>query len=130
MLVAAAEAASAGPHWLTVLTAVFIAAGGVGGFITLLNLPKLRKKMDVDAAEVLTGAAMAIVKPLKDEIDALNARVQRLESERAQHREILNAHAVWDELVAAIVQSAGLNVPPAPPLYPPARIVPDPVPPG
>lgn len=114
----AAEATSAAfPLWLAALIAVLAAVGGVGGIVALLNLPKTRQKMDAEAAEVLTGAAVAIVQPLKTQVESLTARVLRMERRERQHLLLLANHATWDELAVACLREVGMEIPNPPPLY-------------
>lgn len=114
---AAAASAPAIPVWLAAIVAVVAAIGGVGGIVALFNLPKTRQKMDAEAAEVLTGAAVAIVAPLKAQVDELRARVVRMERREREHLSLLHVHAAWDELAVACLREAGMEVPHPPPLH-------------
>jgi NAD(P)H-dependent flavin oxidoreductase YrpB (nitropropane dioxygenase family) len=115
-LIAAVESGSGGPSWVALVIAVAAAVGGVGGVVALLNLPKMRRKMDADTADVLTKAALALVEPLRRQVEVLGSRVQTMEAEQlAQHR-LHTAHKAWDELAFAVASEAGMVLPPPPPL--------------
>lgn len=124
---AAADAAVAGPPWISLAIAVLLAVGGIGGVVTLLNLPKMRKKIDAETTQVLTGAAVALVEPLREQVEQLTNRVAllerdklRMETEKAQHASLLAEHAEWDSLARAMATELGRDLPATPPLFLPA----------
>lgn len=114
------QAGAAGPSWLTLVLAVLAAVGGVGGIVALLNLPKMRKKIDADTADVLTGAAVALVEPLKEQVEALTARMHAMEAERLAQQRQHHVHKQWDELAYALAHEGGYDLPKPPPLRPAA----------
>ena len=121
VLAAAAEAgakASASTGWLLIVTTLAGLIGGLGGVVTLINLPKMRKKQDADTAQVLSNTAVTLVEPLTKQMVELRGRVQHLETYGVLHRQVLGEHAAWDHLAIRRLQQAGVHIDPPPPLFP------------
>lgn len=60
---------------------VFAGIGALGGgsaLIALLTLPTTRRKSNADAAAVIQGSAVALLRPLHDEIARLSGEVTEL----------------------------------------------------
>lgn len=119
-MIAAADPVAGGPVWLSLAAAVLLAVGGIGGIVTLLNLPKMRHKIDADTTQVLTSAAVSLVEPLREQVEQLSNRVALLEGDKVRHRELLTAHAEWDALALAVAREAARELPAPPPLFLPA----------
>ena len=106
--------------WVEIGVALVAAIVGAGGIATILNLPKNRRKLDAETSEIITGAAIALVKPLQDQVTALTARVTDLEGHKAAQHALLVTHAAWDSLVVDELRKAGAVTTIAPPLHLPA----------
>jgi uncharacterized protein HemX len=71
-------------NWIPVLVA-FLGAGGVGVLLDLVRARKQAKKItaeteltDANAADKLTGVALRLVEPLTKQLQAAEARCERL----------------------------------------------------
>lgn len=115
---APAVAAQSGmPLWATILLTV-VGAGAVGSVGTIVLLPKSAKKIDAETSEIFTGAAVALVKPLNEQITSLTTRVADLEQYKTDQTALLVEHASWDQLALSRLRAVGVELPPVPPLHP------------
>jgi hypothetical protein len=82
-----------------------------------------------DAAQTLTEAAGALVRPLTEQIAYLRSRVDELERREHdhadalrrrddQHAEVLRRHAKWDRSALDTASGRGIDLGRVPPLYP------------
>src|SRR5690349_19057750 len=85
--VMAADASSSGglPDWVTLLITLIVALGGGGGMYQILTIRATKRnvsagtdKMKVDAVDVLTGTALELIVPLKEEVARLSQQVKTL----------------------------------------------------
>jgi len=93
--VMAADASSSGglPDWVTLLITLIVALGGGGGMYQILTIRATKRnvsagtdKMKVDAVDVLTGTALELIVPLKEEVARLSQQVKTLETKLQEER--------------------------------------------
>lgn len=58
----------------TLIFAGIAGLGGIGAVVALFRLGPERKKLEADAATVVSGAAVTLLKPLQDEVARLQAQ--------------------------------------------------------
>ena len=71
-------------EWLIPIATAIVAASG-----TLFTVKRQNKKTEAEGADILVGAALALVDPLKRQVDQLEQRVEALERERRIDRELV-----------------------------------------
>ena len=71
---------------LNLLGVVLTLVATVSGGGSLLLVRRTRRKLDADAAQVVSGAAVTLVKPLEERLERMEARATRAE-ERATSAE-------------------------------------------
>lgn len=91
-----------------------------------------RKKLGADATEIITRAAAGVVDDLREDRENMRKELEESRAEHKRdreeyHREMdnikytLQLHAAWDALAVAELGKHGIsNLPPVPPLLPPA----------
>lgn len=63
-----------GAQIATLIFAGIAGLGGIGAVVALFRLGPERKKLEADAATVVSGAAVTLLKPLQDEVARLQAQ--------------------------------------------------------
>lgn len=75
--------------WLAVTAAIVGGLGGLGGLAAFAQALFGRQKVKADAADVLTGSALEIVRQIQEREGRLQGRVRELEDEIDQlHRRV------------------------------------------
>jgi phage shock protein A len=89
--------------WMAVAAAVIGALGGLGGLAAFAQALFGRPKIKADAANVLTGSALEIVRQIQDREGRLQGRVRDLEDEIDQlHRRLRDLERSLAEREATI----------------------------
>lgn len=108
--------------------------GGLAGVVAVVNAKSIRSKTyaeadqikaaaessEADAATKITDAALKLLQPVQTEVSELRGRVNTLETAARTQHMLLVEHSVWDHLALARMRDAGVELPPIPPLFPPA----------
>lgn len=91
--------------WATYAAAIVGALGGLGGLAAFAQALTGRSKVKADAAGVLTGSALEIVRQIQDREGRLQVRVRELEDEIDQlHRRLRELERAICERDATISQ--------------------------
>lgn len=91
--------------WAAIAAAVVGGLGGLGGLAAFAQALTGRSKIRADAADVLTGSALEIVRQIQDREGRLQGRVRELEEEIDQmHRRLRDLERAVAERDAMIIQ--------------------------
>lgn len=111
--------------WAT-WAALILGGGGFAGMV--VQIVKARpeaKKIDADAAQVLSSASAEFVQRMATQLDRTQARVDQLEQKlnlqeerEERHERLLLVHEAWDRSVAEKLRGMGETIADPPPLYP------------
>ena len=118
-----------------VLAAV-LGAGGLGAIVAAVITGLFSKrKLGAETTEIITKAAAGVVTNLQAEVDrqvalrkeqaeefkaAMESIVTEHAAEMEQVRRVLQLHVAWDAIAIAKMADVGIQLPPPPPLLPPA----------
>ena len=92
---------------------------GVGAIIvTILNGLFSKRKLSAEATKIIADAASGVVEILRAENARMSIDRTTQASEIAAIKEVIAIHAFWDRQVYDVVQAAGIDLPPPPPLHP------------
>lgn len=89
--------------WAVIAAAVVGSLGGLGGLAAFAQALTGRSKVRAEAADVLTGSALEIVRQIQDREGRLTGRVRELEDEIDQlHRRLRELERALSERDATI----------------------------
>lgn len=92
-------------NWAAYAAAIVGGLGGLGGLAAFAQAITGRSKIKADAADVLTGSALEIVRQIQDREGRLQTRVRELEEEIDQlHRRVRDLERAIAERDATISQ--------------------------
>lgn len=92
-------------NWAAVAAAIVGGLGGLGGLAAFAQALTGRSKIKADAADVLTGSALEIVRQIQDREGRLQGRVRDLEDEIDElHRRLRELERALSERDAMIIQ--------------------------
>lgn len=105
------------PEWVGVVGASLGGGGLIGGTLAALRFKTEKRKLEADAAQVLTASSVDYAVKLNERLDKLADKVDRMEDEQDRQRELLQVHHEWDLIVVGTVRELGGTVPNPPPLF-------------
>lgn len=77
----------------TIIFTGIAALGGIGAVVAVFRLGPERRKLEADAAVVVSGAAVTLLVPLREEVDRLQGEVLNLRGQVATlSRDLTTAH--------------------------------------
>lgn len=111
-----------------------LSAGGIGAIVASIVTGLFsKKKLGAEATEIITKAAAGVVASLNSEIERLTSLIARQDSEhnaaldkiKRDHtrqmdevKQVLELHTAWDQVAIARLSEIGVDLPPAPELFP------------
>ncbi|MCP2243201.1 hypothetical protein [Lentzea aerocolonigenes] len=105
------------PEWVGYVGALLGGGGLTGGGIAALKFKSEKRKLEADAAQVLTASSVDYAVKVSERLDKLADKVDRMEDEQDRQRELLQVHHEWDLEVVSTVRGLGGTVPNPPPLF-------------
>lgn len=95
----------------------------MGSGAAVLKFKPDRRKLEAEAEATLSRAGLEWTQRADARAARLEARLDAVEQEQDEHREMLHVHADWDRaMVRRVSEETGIDLPAPPPLFLPKRV--------
>lgn len=103
--------------WGVILGSGGILATMLKTFVDVAKSKDAAKKINVDAAKVLTDIAVGMTKELENDVKELGTKYEDLRQSAWRTEALLREHSKWDHKAASELRNLGLDIGNPPPLY-------------